>query len=138
MNTVFVANEPEVVAFELLETQRNTLLLPTAMYLVQAINFDVQNTHCLLGITVFQDCLEVLNITKLTYSEINLEPQTLVGIARENVISKLKPIYFENQLALGYNPQFGQEFYPDEVGMTIHRALMMSIPPFNKYTILKQ
>jgi hypothetical protein len=138
MNTVFLANQPEVLAFELLETKRNTLLQPTSMYLVQAIKFDKTNTHCLLGVTVYQDCIEVLNCTNLKYSEINLDVNELVKIASDNIIPELKPFYFENTMALQYQPQFGHEFYQDEIGMTIHRILIMSIPPFSNYSILNQ
>jgi hypothetical protein len=143
MNTVLSVTKPEVFAFEILETQRNTLLQPSAMYLIQTINFVPDdskdyNSYSLVGITVFQDCIEVIIFATLKSVEFNLTPIELIAIASDKNITGSKPVYFENPIGLGYTPTSGQEFYPDELGFGIYKPLMMSIPPFTKYSILKQ
>jgi hypothetical protein len=143
MNTVLSVTKPEVFAFEILETQRNTLLQPSAMYLVQTINFVPDdskdyNSYSLIGLTVFQDCIEVMFFATLKAVEFNLSPTELIAIARDVNIVGSKPVYFENPIGLSYDPPSGQEFYPDELGFGIYKPLMMSIPPFNKYSLLKQ
>jgi hypothetical protein len=139
MNTVLIQNDVvnNAMAFELLETQRNTLLLPQAMYLVQVLNFDEVNSHSLVALTVFQDCLEFMNITPLGFKEINLEPKELIAIAKSNLTNYVVPFYLENPMRNSFVPLAGQEYYPNEEGMAFYRALLISAPPFNKYTILK-
>jgi hypothetical protein len=139
MNTVLIPNDVvnNAMAFELLETKRKTLLLPQTMYLVQVLNFDEVNSHSLVAFTVFQDCLELLNITPLGFKEINLEPKELIAIAKSNLIGQIKPFYLENPMHNSFVPLAGQEYYPNEEGMTFYRALLIAAPPFNKYTILK-
>jgi hypothetical protein len=143
MNTVLSVTKLESFAFEILETQRNTLLQPSTMYLVQTINFVPDdskdyNSYSLVGLTVFQDCIEVIFFETLKPVEFNLSPAELIAIARDVNITGSKPVYFENPIGLSYTPTPGQEFYPDELGFGNYKPLMMSFPPFNNHTILKQ
>ena len=138
MNTTIV-NPIDLDAFDLLQGERNSLLQPQGMFLVEVINFDENindgnYNHSLVAITSYQDCVELIILGPC---EKGLKPKQLVMIAKL-LSSKqvLNPVYLDNQLCNLFYPTVEMELFPNKEGMMIHRVIFDSKPPFMSYSIL--